>query len=52
MVGERARAETLSDHLRLSRLGVHDADQFHVRHPGQDTGVFLAQMTDADHSQP
>ena len=52
VVGKGPRAAAEGDGLGLGGVRVGDADQFHVRHGRQDAGVFLAQMADADHSQP
>ncbi len=54
MVGEGAGAAALGDGFRLGGTRVGHADQLHVGHPGQDAGVLLAQVADADdrHSQP
>ena len=52
VVGEGPRAAALGDGLGLGRVDVGDADQLHVGQPGQDAGVLLAEVADADHRQP
>ena len=49
-VGPRVAAE--GDGLGLGGVRVGDADQLHVGQRGQDAGVFLAQVADADHPHP
>jgi hypothetical protein len=49
-VGVGAGAETFSDEAGLFGIDIHHADQFHIRQVGQNAGMVLAQMSDADDS--
>ena len=51
---ERVGAEPVGDRPGLVGVGVDDADEFDVRQPGEDAGVVLPQVPDADdrHPQP
>ena len=49
VIGKRARPAAPGDGLGLGGVGVRDADEFHAGQFGQDAGVFLPQMPDADH---
>ena len=52
MAGKGSRPAAQGHRFGLGGMRIGDADQFHVRQRGQDASVFLAQMTDADHSHP
>ena len=46
---EGGGAEPGGDFPRLGRVGIDDADQFHVRQSGEDARVVLAQVPDSNH---
>jgi hypothetical protein len=52
MIAEGTGAATLGHRLDLGDMGIDDADQLDIRQRRQNPGVFLAEMSDADHSHP
>src|SRR5207244_7740805 len=52
VIEKSAGPTALGDSLGLSGTGVRDANEFDPRQVGQNAGVFLAQVSNADHSYP
>jgi hypothetical protein len=44
-----SRPAPLCDEISLFGIGIDDANQLHIRQMGQDTGMVLTQVSDADY---